>query len=65
MNQFLEIFLCYIFCFQVRDICKIHIDDILKDISETVLIKLPDDHACSVQHLIDLNEVWTVMTILF
>ncbi|CAK6957757.1 dynein axonemal heavy chain 8-like [Scomber scombrus] len=40
----------------VRDICKIHIDDILKDISETVLIKLPDDHASSVQHLIDLNE---------
>ncbi|XP_062284222.1 dynein axonemal heavy chain 8-like [Scomber scombrus] len=41
---------------KVRDICKIHIDDILKDISETVLIKLPDDHASSVQHLIDLNE---------
>eukprot|EP00064_Thunnus_orientalis_P004446 superscaffoldBa00000405_g4458 len=47
------------FCKQlekVQDICKIHIDDVLKDISETVLIELPEDHASSVQHLIDLNE---------
>ncbi|XP_044223058.1 dynein axonemal heavy chain 8-like [Thunnus albacares] len=41
---------------KVQDICKIHIDDVLKDISETVLIELPEDHASSVQHLIDLNE---------
>ncbi|KAM7400305.1 hypothetical protein PAMA_004821 [Pampus argenteus] len=41
---------------QVQDICKIHIDDVLNDISETVLIDLPEDHASSVQHLIDLNE---------
>ncbi|KAM7379582.1 hypothetical protein PAMP_005128 [Pampus punctatissimus] len=41
---------------KVQDICKIRIDDVLKDISETVLIDLPEDHASSVQHLIDLNE---------
>lgn len=50
---------------QVQDICKIHIDDVLKDISETVLIELPDDHATSVHDLIDRNEVWSVITILF
>ncbi|XP_070701078.1 dynein axonemal heavy chain 8-like [Pempheris klunzingeri] len=41
---------------KVQDICKLHIDDVLKDISETVLIELPEDHASSVQHLIELNE---------
>ncbi|KAI9544461.1 hypothetical protein NQZ68_001334 [Dissostichus eleginoides] len=40
----------------VQDVCKIHIDDVLKDISETVMIELPEDHASSVQHLMDLNE---------
>ncbi|XP_026153434.1 dynein heavy chain 8, axonemal-like [Mastacembelus armatus] len=41
---------------KVQDIYKIHIDDTLKDISETVLIELPEDHASSVQDLIDHNE---------
>ncbi|XP_051284477.1 dynein axonemal heavy chain 8-like [Dicentrarchus labrax] len=41
---------------KVKDICKIHIEDVLKDISETVLIELPEDHASSVQHLIERNE---------
>ncbi|XP_045906997.1 dynein axonemal heavy chain 8-like isoform X1 [Micropterus dolomieu] len=40
---------------KVQDICKIHIDDVLKDISETMLIELPED-ASSLQHLIYLNE---------
>ncbi|KAI4809667.1 hypothetical protein KUCAC02_018534 [Chaenocephalus aceratus] len=40
----------------VQDVCKIHIDDVLRDISETVMIELPEDHASSVQHLMDLNE---------
>ncbi|KAF3698756.1 Dynein heavy chain 8, axonemal Axonemal beta dynein heavy chain 8 Ciliary dynein heavy chain 8 [Channa argus] len=40
----------------LQDICKIHIDETLKDISETVLIQLPEHSASSVQHLIDLNE---------
>uniref|UniRef100_A0A3B4XA16 Dynein axonemal heavy chain 8 n=1 Tax=Seriola lalandi dorsalis TaxID=1841481 RepID=A0A3B4XA16_SERLL len=53
------------FFFQVQDISKIHIDDVLKDISETELIELPEDHASSVHDLIDYNEVWTVITILF
>lgn len=43
--------------FQVQDICKIHIDDTLKHISETVLIELPEDCALSVQDLINHNEV--------
>uniref|UniRef100_A0A3B4U7E5 Dynein axonemal heavy chain 8 n=1 Tax=Seriola dumerili TaxID=41447 RepID=A0A3B4U7E5_SERDU len=51
------------FFFQVQDISKIHIDDVLKDISETELIELPEDHASSVHGLIDYNEVWTVITI--
>ena len=42
----------------MQDVCKIHIDDVLKDISETVMIELPEDHASSVQHLMDLNEVF-------
>ena len=41
------------------DISKLHIDDVLKDISETVLIKLPEDHVSSVQHLIESNKVST------
>lgn len=48
---------CHISFCQVQDICKIHIDDVLKDISETVLIELPEDHVCSVQHLLDSNKV--------
>ncbi|XP_056247105.1 dynein axonemal heavy chain 8-like [Seriola aureovittata] len=40
----------------VQDISKIHIDDVLKDISETELIELPEDHASSVHDLIDYNE---------
>lgn len=45
--------------FQVQDICKIHIDDVLTDISEAVLIELPESHASLVQTLIDINEVCT------
>ncbi|KAM9349881.1 dynein axonemal heavy chain 8-like [Symphorus nematophorus] len=41
---------------KVQDICKIHIDDVLKDISETVLIELPEDRVSSVQDLIDCNK---------
>lgn len=44
------------FC-QVHDICSIHIDDVLKDISETMLIELPEDNACSVQQLLESNKV--------
>lgn len=56
-----HVFRCHVFfvCFfQLQDICKIHIDDVLKDFSETVLIELPESDASSVQHLIDRNEVW-------
>ncbi|KAM8728478.1 dynein axonemal heavy chain 8-like [Acanthopagrus schlegelii] len=41
---------------KVLDISKLHIDDVLKDISETVLIKLPEDHVSSVQHLVESNK---------
>ncbi|XP_041805872.1 dynein heavy chain 8, axonemal-like [Chelmon rostratus] len=41
---------------KVQDIFQIHIDDVLKDISETVLIELPEDYVSSVQHLINHNE---------
>ncbi|XP_056290683.1 dynein axonemal heavy chain 8-like [Pseudoliparis swirei] len=41
---------------KVQDICKIHIDDVLTDISEAVLIELPESHASLVQTLIDINE---------
>ncbi|XP_068458453.1 dynein axonemal heavy chain 8-like [Clinocottus analis] len=41
---------------KVKDICKIHIDDVLTDISQTVLIELPESHTSSVQQLIDINE---------
>lgn len=34
-----------------------HINAVLKDISETVLIDLPEDHPSSLQDLIDTNEV--------
>lgn len=54
---------CHVSFFQVQDICKIHIDDVLKDISETVLIELPEDHASSVEHLIEHNEVYTLYSI--
>lgn len=57
------IFLMLYFIFQVEYICTIHIHDVLKDISESLLIELPDDHASSVQHLIELHEVRTMMTI--
>ncbi|XP_047444882.1 dynein axonemal heavy chain 8-like [Mugil cephalus] len=43
---------------KVRDICKIRIDDVLKDISKTVLIELPEDRASSLQHLIDCNKTY-------
>ncbi|KAM8851316.1 dynein axonemal heavy chain 8-like isoform 1-T4 [Spinachia spinachia] len=39
----------------VLDICTIHIDDVLTDISETVLIDLPEYQASSMQELIDHN----------
>ncbi|XP_075954128.1 dynein axonemal heavy chain 8-like [Anarhichas minor] len=41
---------------KVQDICKIHIDDVLTDMSQTVLMELPESHASSVQQLIDCNE---------
>ncbi|CAJ1072667.1 dynein axonemal heavy chain 8-like isoform X3 [Xyrichtys novacula] len=41
---------------KVQDICKVHIDDVLKDISETVLIELPEDRASWVQYLIHCNK---------
>uniref|UniRef100_A0AAZ3S0U6 AAA+ ATPase domain-containing protein n=1 Tax=Oncorhynchus tshawytscha TaxID=74940 RepID=A0AAZ3S0U6_ONCTS len=37
---------------QVRDICEMHIDAVLQDISETVLIDLPEDRPSSLQGLI-------------
>ncbi|GLD50869.1 dynein heavy chain 8, axonemal [Lates japonicus] len=40
----------------VQDICKIRIDNVLKDISETVLIELPEDHASLPHDLIECNE---------
>ncbi|KAM4740016.1 dynein axonemal heavy chain 8-like [Anableps anableps] len=42
---------------KVRHICQMHIDDVLKDISETVLTELPEDQALSLQYLVDLNKV--------
>ncbi|KAK5607192.1 Dynein heavy chain 8, axonemal [Crenichthys baileyi] len=41
---------------KVQDICKIQIDDVLKDISETVLIELPEDQALCLQDLVVLNK---------
>ncbi|XP_041660196.1 dynein heavy chain 8, axonemal-like [Cheilinus undulatus] len=41
---------------RVQDICKIHIEDVLEDISETLLIELPKDQASSVQCLINNNK---------
>nr|XP_046263890.1 dynein axonemal heavy chain 8-like isoform X2 [Scatophagus argus] len=41
---------------RVQDICEIHIDNVLKDISETMLIELPEEHASSVEHLVELNK---------
>eukprot|EP00063_Salmo_salar_P086553 XP_014061388.1 PREDICTED: dynein heavy chain 8, axonemal-like [Salmo salar] len=42
---------------KVRDICEMHIDAVLQDISETVLIDLPEDRPSSLQGLISTNEV--------
>ncbi|XP_037304127.2 dynein axonemal heavy chain 8-like [Pungitius pungitius] len=41
---------------KVLDICEVHIDDVLTDISKTMLIELPECHASSMQELIDHNE---------
>ncbi|KAM6954364.1 dynein axonemal heavy chain 8-like [Aplochiton taeniatus] len=41
---------------KVRDICEMHIEAVLQDISETVLIELPDDRPSSLQALINTNE---------
>uniref|UniRef100_A0AAZ3PJI0 AAA+ ATPase domain-containing protein n=1 Tax=Oncorhynchus tshawytscha TaxID=74940 RepID=A0AAZ3PJI0_ONCTS len=41
---------------KVRDICEMHIDAVLQDISETVLIDLPEDRPSSLQGLISTNE---------
>lgn len=41
---------------KVQNICKIHIDDVLEDISETVLIELPEEGAFLMQDLIELNK---------
>uniref|UniRef100_A0A3P8XWJ2 Dynein, axonemal, heavy chain 8 n=1 Tax=Esox lucius TaxID=8010 RepID=A0A3P8XWJ2_ESOLU len=42
---------CY--CVQVQDICDMHIDAVLQDISETVLINLPEDRPSTLQGLIN------------
>ncbi|XP_035999780.1 dynein heavy chain 8, axonemal [Fundulus heteroclitus] len=41
---------------KVKTICKLHIDDVLKDISETALIELPEDQAMCLQDLIVSNK---------
>ncbi|XP_075316794.1 dynein axonemal heavy chain 8-like [Odontesthes bonariensis] len=41
---------------KVQDICKIQIDDVLKDMSETVLIELPEGRASLLQQLVDHNK---------
>ncbi|MEQ2308848.1 hypothetical protein AMECASPLE_032484, partial [Ameca splendens] len=41
---------------KVQDICKKQIDDVLKDISETALIELPEDQALCLQDLVVLNK---------
>ncbi|KAJ8009361.1 hypothetical protein DPEC_G00088090 [Dallia pectoralis] len=41
---------------KVRDICEMHIDAVLQDISETMLINLPEDKPSSLQDLISTNE---------
>ncbi|KAM9553974.1 dynein axonemal heavy chain 8-like [Salvelinus alpinus] len=41
---------------KVRDICEMHIDAVVQDISETVLIDLPEDRPSSLQVLISTNE---------
>lgn len=43
--------------FQVNDICKVHIDDVIEEISETMLIELPDS-ASSLEDLVCLNKAW-------
>ncbi|XP_077580363.1 dynein axonemal heavy chain 8-like [Stigmatopora nigra] len=41
---------------KVKEICKFHIDDYLKEISETVLIELPEHGGSEIQPLVDLNQ---------
>ncbi|KAM4579488.1 dynein axonemal heavy chain 8-like, partial [Fundulus diaphanus] len=41
---------------KVQNICKLHIYDVLKDISETVLIELPEDQASCLQDLVAFNK---------
>ncbi|CAG5978557.1 unnamed protein product [Menidia menidia] len=41
---------------KVLDICKIQIYDVLEDISETLLIELPEDHASPLWQLVDQNK---------
>ncbi|XP_019712193.1 dynein heavy chain 8, axonemal [Hippocampus comes] len=41
---------------KVQEICKFHIDDYLKEISETVLIELPEDHASAIEPLVKLTQ---------
>ncbi|XP_077412422.1 dynein axonemal heavy chain 8-like [Vanacampus margaritifer] len=41
---------------KVQNICKFHIDDYLKEISETVLIELPEDRATAIEPLIHLTQ---------
>ncbi|XP_010893351.3 dynein heavy chain 8, axonemal [Esox lucius] len=47
LNRFLK---------KVQDICDMHIDAVLQDISETVLINLPEDRPSTLQGLISTNE---------
>uniref|UniRef100_A0A3B3YBZ9 AAA+ ATPase domain-containing protein n=1 Tax=Poecilia mexicana TaxID=48701 RepID=A0A3B3YBZ9_9TELE len=47
---------CLFFFSQAQHICKVHIDAVLKEISETVVIDLPDDYALSLPDLIAHNK---------
>ncbi|XP_061653536.1 dynein axonemal heavy chain 8-like isoform X1 [Phyllopteryx taeniolatus] len=41
---------------KVKDICKFHIDHYVQELSENVLIELPEDRASAIQPLIEVNE---------
>ncbi|XP_046878072.1 dynein axonemal heavy chain 8-like [Hypomesus transpacificus] len=41
---------------KVRDICDMHVDAALQDISETVLVDLPEDRSSSLKDLVSINE---------
>ncbi|XP_037131069.1 dynein heavy chain 8, axonemal-like [Syngnathus acus] len=41
---------------KVQDICKFHIDNYLQEVSETVLIHLPEDRSSAIEPLLQLTE---------